>query len=251
MRTPFIGGNWKCNGTKDTIKNLVNTFNQSNRDYSSIDVICAPTALHLDYVKQNLRKDFKVGIQNIWGDIESGAYTGEITANIAKDFGIEWVIVGHSERRHLVSKESDIILFDKAVVALHLDLNIIFCIGESLKEREENRTFEVCLKQLQLLVDNLSFKSWKNIVIAYEPVWAIGTGKNATPEQVEEVHSFLRKYLIENIDYQIANSIRIIYGGSVKPSNATELYQQPNIDGFLVGGSSLKEDFLEIIECTL
>jgi len=249
MRIPFVGGNWKCNGTKKSVFDLVNILNNSN-DFNNVDIICAPTSLHLDYVVNNLRSDFKLAIQNICSYPNSGAYTGELTPDIVKDFGIDWAIVGHSERRHKIASESDKILYKKTKSCISKGLKVIFCIGEVLQERKDGLTLEICKQHLQLLVNSLTKEEWKNIVIAYEPVWAIGTGETASPEQAEEVHSNIRQWLFDNIG-DTANSIRIIYGGSVKPNNCKNLYNQPNIDGFLIGGCSLNSDFLKIINYIL
>jgi len=240
MRKPFIGGNWKCNGTKQTVKNLVNLLNTSFNN--KIDIVCAPPVLHLDYVYNNLNESYKLAIQNVWTSSNQGAYTGEITPDMVADFGITWVIIGHSERRHKVANESNKLLFDKVTSSLNCGLKVIYCVGETLKDRESNSTFSVIKSQLNFLLNNLNYTQLNDIVIAYEPVWAIGTGRNATPEQADEVHAYIR-----SLFYQIKDSIRIIYGGSVKPNNAKKLIEMPNIDGFLVGGCSLKKDFLDII----
>ena len=250
MRKTFIGGNWKCNGTKKSVTMLVNSLNNSRNYFNKIDLIVAPTALHIDYVKNNLKSEYKIAVQNIWSGKNQGAYTGELTADIVKDFGIDWVILGHSERRHKVANENNILLFDKVKVALKNNLNVIYCIGETLTEKNINQTLNVCRNQLDLLARKLKYQDWKNIVIAYEPVWAIGTGQNASPEDAEIVHSFIRKNLEDNIG-DIANNIRIIYGGSVNPSNCNKLIQKSNIDGFLIGSCSLNNSFVTIIDETV
>lgn len=242
MRKPFIGGNWKCNGTRHSVKNLVNILN-SYTNFNNIDVVCAPTTLHLEYVYNNINPCYKLAIQNVWKTPTNGAYTGEITPDIVADFGIDWVIIGHSERRHKVAKETNKLLLDKVISSLNSGLKVIYCVGETLEERQTNKTYAVIKKQLMFLLHNLKHNQWNNIVIAYEPVWAIGTGKNATPEQANDVHGYIR-----SLFYQLKDSIRIIYGGSVKPSNSHALIEMPNIDGFLVGGCSLKRDFLDIID---
>jgi triosephosphate isomerase len=241
MRKSFIGGNWKCNGTRQSVSNLVNILNE-NISFNNLDVVCAPTNLHLDYVYNNLNPCYELAIQNIWKNPTNGAFTGEITPDIASDFGIKWVIIGHSERRHTVAKETNKLLFDKVINSLNSGLKVIYCVGETLEERNTNRTFTVINNQLINLLNNLNNIQWRNVVIAYEPVWAIGTGVNATPEQANEVHSYIRSLLYQNKDI-----VRIIYGGSVKPINAKKLIEQNDIDGFLVGGCSLKKDFLDII----
>eukprot|EP00943_MAST-04B_sp_MAST-4B-sp1_P003839 g3839.t1 len=249
-RKAFVGGNWKCNGTKESVAALVDTLNQGGQIPDNCEVICAPTALHLDYVKGNLRADYQVCAQNIWSASGYGAYTGELTASMVKDFGINWTLVGHSERRYKVAAETNELLLAKTKAALDAGIKVVFCIGEVLDERKAGETLNVCKDHLTMLVDNLSKDAWENIVVAYEPVWAIGTGETASPEQAEDVHLNLREWLSTKLGADIANSLRIIYGGSVKPANCDALFAKPNIDGFLVGGCSLKADFLKIIEST-
>lgn len=249
-RKAFVGGNWKCNGTKESVAALVDTLNQGGQTPDNCEVICAPTALHLDFVKNNLREDYQVCVQNIWSASGYGAYTGELTASMVKDFGVNWTLVGHSERRYKVAAETNELLLAKTKAALEAGIKVIFCIGEVLDERKAGETLNVCKDHLTLLVDNLSKDAWENIVVAYEPVWAIGTGETASPEQAEDVHLNLREWLSTKLGADIANSLRIIYGGSVKPANCDALFAKPNIDGFLVGGCSLKADFLKIIEST-
>ena len=243
MKINFIGGNWKCNGSIKNILNLIKDFNNYKNEIKS-EIVIAPTNIHINLVKNNLRKDFKLSVQNIWHS--EGANTGEISADMVKDFEIDWTIIGHSERRHKISNEKNDLLFKKIESALNNNLNIIYCIGELLDERNNNKTLDICFYQLELLINNLKLNNWKNIVIAYEPVWAIGTGNTATPEEAEYVHSNIRNHLFENIGDEAYN-VRIIYGGSVKPNNCKELIEKKNIDGFLVGGCSLKKDFLDII----
>lgn len=249
-RRLFVGGNWKCNGTKASVATLVETLNKGGPKPENTDVVVAPTALHIGFVQANLRDDYQVSVQNIWDAEKQGAYTGELTADIVKDFGLNWAIIGHSERRSKVAKESNELLFSKTKVGLSKGLKIIFCIGESLAQRQAGETLDVCKDHLQALVSGLEKDDWENVVVAYEPVWAIGTGETATPEQAEEVHASLRTWLSDKLGGDIANALRIIYGGSVKPANSSSLISKPNIDGFLVGGCSLKADFIEIINST-
>ena len=164
-----------------------------------------------------------------------------------KDCGCEWVILGHSERRHVFG-ETDALIGDKVAFALESGLHLIPCIGEKLEEREAGKTEEVCFQQLKVIADKVS--DWSRVVLAYEPVWAIGTGKTATPEQAQEVHAALRKWLAENVSPEVAASLRILYGGSVGAANCKELAACADIDGFLVGGASLKPDFVQIINAT-
>ena len=249
-RRPFVGGNWKCNGTKESVNALVQTLNGGGEKPANTDVVCAPTAIHLDYVQSNLRSDYEVCVQNIWTADGPGAYTGELVASMVKDFGVNWTLVGHSERRYKVAAETNELLLAKTKAALDAGLKVIFCIGEVLEERKAGETLNVCMDHLNLLVESLPKDAWGNIVVAYEPVWAIGTGETATPEQAEDVHANLRQWIAGKLGDDIANALRIIYGGSVKPANSNALFAKPNIDGFLVGGCSLKADFLQIIEST-
>ncbi|CAA7403489.1 unnamed protein product [Spirodela intermedia] len=239
----FVGGNWKCNGTKDSISTLVSDLNSANIE-SDVDVVVSPPYLYIDQVKSSLTDRIEISAQNCWVG-KGGAYTGEISAEQLKDIGCKWVILGHSERRHVIG-ENDEFIGKKAAYALNQDIKVIACIGELLEERESGKTFDVCFKQLKAFAD--SVPSWENIVIAYEPVWAIGTGKVATPEQAQEVHSAVRDWLKKNVSAEVASSIRIIYGGSVNGSNCDELAKQEDIDGFLVGGASLKgPEFAKIV----
>jgi len=245
-RKPFVGGNWKSNGTLASIAELVNKLNQCNLLLSNVDVVVAPTVLHLGTVRSSLRKDMAVSAQNcsLWGP---GAYTGEVNAAQLKDFGIQWVILGHSERRHQM-KESDHDVAAKVKQALSHSLHVIACIGETADERKANRTIEVVTRQIKAIADAVKPDDWSRIVIAYEPVWAIGTGLVATPEQAQAVHAEIRKWIGAQVSPAIAQATRIIYGGSVSKENCKTLASQPDIDGFLVGGASLKaDDFCAII----
>lgn len=174
----------------------------------------------------------------------SGAFTGEVSPAQLKDVGATWVILGHSERRQVFG-ESDELIAQKVVHALDQGLKVIACIGETLQEREAGQTEAVVFRQSKALTDVI--KDWTNVVVAYEPVWAIGTGKTATPDQAQEVHGALRKWLADNVSADVASALRIQYGGSVTAANCKELASQPDIDGFLVGGASLKPEFVQIV----
>ena len=180
-----------------------------------------------------------------------GAYTGEISGDLLKDLGINWTLAGHSERRagFGMPGETNEIVAKKAKAGLKAGLNVILCIGETLAARENDETMNVLVKQLSAVTKELKPEDWNNIVLAYEPVWAIGTGKVATPEQAEEVHNQLRQWLATNVSPEIAKTIRIIYGGSVNGKNCNSLIACPNVDGFLVGGAALKPEFVDIIKC--
>ena len=185
-----------------------------------------------------------VAAQNI-SEFPNGAYTGEVSAEMLKDFGIKWTIIGHSERRTYFH-ESDEVVAKKVTLALEQELSVILCIGERLEEREAEQTNEVIAKQLAGAKDAIS--DWKKIVVAYEPVWAIGTGKVATPEQAQEAHAFIRDWIKTNVSEEVANATRLIYGGSVNEKNCTSLIEQADVDGFLVGGASIKPAFGDIVE---
>nr|6NEE_A Chain A, TRIOSEPHOSPHATE ISOMERASE [synthetic construct]6NEE_B Chain B, TRIOSEPHOSPHATE ISOMERASE [synthetic construct] len=242
----FVGGNWKMNGTLESIKALVETLNSAQLDPNT-EVVVAPPAIYLPFARSKLKKpkEIQVAAQNCYTK-PNGAFTGEISAEMLKDLGVPWVILGHSERRTIFG-ESDELIAEKVKYALDQGLKVIACIGETLEEREAGKTMEVVARQiLKAIADKI--KDWSNVVIAYEPVWAIGTGKVATPEQAQEVHAALRKWLKENVSPEVAESTRIIYGGSVNAANCKELAKQPDIDGFLVGGASLKApEFVDII----
>ncbi|KAH9301618.1 hypothetical protein KI387_013201, partial [Taxus chinensis] len=231
----FVGGNWKCNGTKDSISKLVSDLNSANFE-DDVDIVVAPPFVYIDQVKSTLNDRIKISGQNSWVS-KGGAFTGEISVEQLKDLGCDWVILGHSERRHVIGEDNQFI-GKKAAYALSQNLKVIACIGEKLEEREAGNTFDVCYEQLKAFADRVP--SWADVVIAYEPVWAIGTGKVATPEQAQEVHVAVREWLQKNVSSEVASETRIIYGGSVNGSNSIELAKQEDIDGFLVGGASLK-----------
>jgi len=201
-----------------------------------VEVVVAPPSIYLESVSQSLRKDFSVSAQNCCSE-SKGAFTGEISAEMIKDCGFNWVILGHSERRDIFG-ESDELVSKKVAHSLEVGLSVIACIGEHLAEREAGKTLEVVSKQMKALAEKI--KDWTKVVVAYEPIWAIGTGKVATPEQAQEVHLELRNWLAKNVSEQVANETRILYGGSVNGQNCVELAKKPDVDGFLVGGASLK-----------
>lgn len=239
----FIGGNWKANGTPESVKKLVADLNAAQVAVSTtndVQVVCAPPFVYLSEVKKTLRPDFAVSAQNMW-DKPQGAWTGETPASMLTDMGIDWVILGHSERRESCG-ETDQVVADKTKYAIQNGLHTMTCIGEKLQERESGETFNVLEKQLKPIAAALSEDDWSKVVLAYEPVWAIGTGKVASPDQAEEVHAFLRQWLKTHVSEKVSDSVRILYGGSVNDKNSEELGMKPNIDGFLVGGASLKGD---------
>jgi len=247
-RRVFVGGNWKCNGTRKSVLQLVAMLNGADDFPKNLEVLVSPPALYLDFVLQQLRKDVAVCAQNIWpGTKPYGAYTGEITPTMAREFGLPYTLVGHSERRHSVAHEDDKLANAKVLASLKAGLKVVLCFGETFEDRKANNTMKVVMHQLEAGLHGVSPSDFDKIVFAYEPVWAIGTGLTATPEQAQEVHSKIRQYFADKYSAGVAASSIIIYGGSVKPANCTELIKQPDIDGFLVGGCSLKPDFLKII----
>ncbi|CAN3371783.1 hypothetical protein DIRU0_B02300 [Diutina rugosa] len=245
-RTFFVGGNFKMNGTTQSITEIVDRLNGADLP-SNVEVVICPPAPYLSLaVKENKQNTVQVGAQNVF-DKNPGAYTGEIAPQQLKDLGVEWTLTGHSERRSILG-ESDEFVADKTKFALDNGLKVIVCIGEHLEQRENGTTLKVCAAQLDAVIAKVS--DWTNVVIAYEPVWAIGTGKAATPEIAQETHKDLRDYLRSKIG-ATADEIRILYGGSVNGANATSFKDKPDVDGFLVGGASLKPEFIDIIKSRL
>ncbi|OJD29396.1 triosephosphate isomerase [Diplodia corticola] len=238
----FVGGNFKMNGTKESIKSLVKNLNDAKLD-PNVEVVIAPPALHLQLTREHLRQGLEVSAQNVY-DKPNGAFTGEISVEQLKDSGITWTILGHSERR-VILQEDDATVANKTKAALDGGLSVILCCGESLEQREAGKTIEVVVNQLKAVAAQV--KDWSKIVIAYEPVWAIGTGKVATTEQAQEVHAAIREWLKKEVSQEASDKTRILYGGSVSEKNCKELAKQPDIDGFLVGGASLKPAFVDII----
>ncbi|KAJ6799260.1 triosephosphate isomerase, cytosolic-like isoform X1 [Iris pallida] len=240
----FVGGNWKCNGTVGEIKKIVSTLNDAKvPSQDVVEVVVSPPFVFLPLTKDSLRPDFHVAAQNCWVK-KGGAFTGEVSAEMLVNLGIPWVILGHSERRALLG-ESNEFVGDKVAYALSQGLKVIACVGETLEQREAGSTMDVVAAQTKAIADRIS--DWTNVVVAYEPVWAIGTGKVASPAQAQEVHDNLRKWLHSHVSPTVAESTRIIYGGSVSGANCKELAGQPDVDGFLVGGASLKPEFVDII----
>jgi triosephosphate isomerase len=248
MRKLIIAGNWKLNLAEKEAVELVPTLRNNLIDFDAVDIVVCPTFIVLPVVHDVLLdSNIALGAQNtFWED--SGAYTGEVSVPLLKDIGVQYVIVGHSERRQYFG-ETDETVNKKIKAVLAHGLTPIVCVGEVLKERESNKTFEVIEKQCTGGFAGLTAGEIEKIIIAYEPVWAIGTGKTATPGQAQEAHHFIRTLLAKMHDNDVAQTIRVQYGGSVKPENSAELMSQPDIDGALVGGASLNADsFSEIIK---
>lgn len=245
MRRPLVAGNWKMNGSKASINTLLEGINNGLEQVKNADVAVCPPFVFIDHVASQISEmDIALGAQNV-SQHQEGAYTGEISAKMLLDFSCEYVIVGHSERRTLYG-ETDEIVAKKFVATIEAGLKPILCVGELLEERENNKTEEVVTRQLNTVLSGAGVKGFENAVIAYEPVWAIGTGKTATPEQAQQVHALIR-HLIAEHDVTVADQMRILYGGSVKAANAKELFGMNDIDGGLIGGASLNADeFLAI-----
>lgn len=238
------------NGSVDMIKKIIGYLNDAKLD-ENVEVVIAPPALYLLLAREHLRPGLEVAAQNVF-DKPNGAFTGEISVSQLKDSGITWTLLGHSERR-VILQEDDAFVASKVKTALEGGIGVILCCGESLEQRERGETVAVVKHQLNAVAKVLEGKAedWKNIVIAYEPIWAIGTGKVATSEQAQDVHREIRNWLKTSVSQQAANETRIIYGGSVSEKNCKELATQPDIDGFLVGGASLKPAFVDIINSHL
>jgi triosephosphate isomerase len=247
MRRPLIAGNWKMNLTRRAAVALAEAVVKGAAGWEGVDLAVCPPLCYLEAVGAAVAgSKVALGAQNMYFQPE-GAYTGEIAASMLRDLGCRYVILGHSERRHILH-ETDEEVNKKVHAALAAGLIPIVCVGELLSEREAGRTGEVIRRQFAGSLAGLSEEQVRKIVIAYEPVWAIGTGKVATPDQAEEVHLDLRKIIAQRYNEAVAQTVRIQYGGSVKADNAAELLRQPDIDGALVGGASLKADqFLGIV----
>jgi len=234
------------NGSVETIKKIISYLNEAKLDPKT-EVVIAPPSLYLLLTREHLNPGIEVAAQNVF-DKPNGAFTGEISVDQLRDSNITWTLLGHSERR-VILQEDNTFVASKTKAAIDGGINVIFCCGESLEQRESNQTIEVVTAQLQAVKEKIS--DWSKIVVAYEPIWAIGTGKVASTEQAQEVHAALRAWLKKEVSDKAAEETRIIYGGSVSEKNCKELSKQPDIDGFLVGGASLKPAFVDIINSHL
>jgi len=249
MRKNIVAGNWKMNNDTKETKSLLKDIRKGLKKVSlkNTKVIVAPSFVNLNTaVKVVGNSKIKVAAQNMCA-AKSGAYTGEISADMLKSIEVRTVILGHSERRAYFG-ETDAVLKEKVASALNQKMKVIFCFGEELKNRKENTHFELVESQIKNVLFHLPETAWKKIVLAYEPVWAIGTGETASPEQAQEMHAFIRKIITDKFTAEIADNVSILYGGSVKPENAKEIFSKPDVDGGLIGGAALKAaDFLAII----
>ena len=245
MRRYLVAGNWKMNGSRAANERLLAGICAGRGDFPDVELLVCPPAVYLDSVAAQIAgHDVALGAQNV-SEYDAGAYTGEIAASMLAEFGCRYVLVGHSERRSLFAELNEQVA-SKFAAAVEQDLRPILCVGETLAQREAGETELVVASQLDAVIDQVGAKGLHDAVIAYEPVWAIGTGKTASPEQAQAVHAFLRGRLAE-LDEQLAARMRILYGGSMKAANAASLLSQPDIDGGLIGGASLvADDFLAI-----
>jgi triosephosphate isomerase len=246
MRKHIVAGNWKMNKTQTETVELINELKQQDLD-ANVGVYISPAFVNLSKaVALTADGNIQVAAQNMHQS-SNGAFTGEIAVNMLQDIGVNHVILGHSERRAYFG-ETDELLREKVQVALDVDMEVIFCFGEELNERKEGTHFDVVKKQLTTALFALDVSAWRNIVLAYEPVWAIGTGETASPEQAQEMHAYIRSLIEDHYGVKCADDVSILYGGSVKPANAAEIFAQPDVDGGLIGGASLNAtDFAAIV----
>lgn len=248
MRHKIVAGNWKMHKDLNETTTFLNELIGKLPDYKEAEIMVAPPFTNLLIASKHLEDtNISVVAQNMH-QAEGGAFTGEISAAMLKSVGVQMVMLGHSERRHYFG-ENSAMLADKVNTAINHNMRIIFCIGEELKDRKNKQHKNVIYYQLKDALYHLPKSSWKHIILAYEPVWAIGTGETATPEQVQEMHQYIREQLAYQYDKELAENVSILYGGSVKPSNAKEIFSQPDVDGGLIGGAALQvDDFVQIIE---
>lgn len=247
MRKKIVAGNWKMNNNKSETAELIQAL-KSLSFSTDIRVMIAPAFTHLAQAEELTQGGrIEVLAQNMNAN-NSGAFTGEISAKMLHSIGINKVILGHSERRAYYN-ETDAGLKQKVQTAITHDMEVVFCFGEELEERKAGSHFEVVKSQLETALFDLNSSDWPKIILAYEPVWAIGTGENASPEQAQDIHAFIRGLIASKYDKDLAEDVSILYGGSVKPANASAIFSQPDVDGGLIGGASLNaEDFTAIIQ---
>lgn len=247
MRKKIVAGNWKMNKTQPEARELMLRVNSYTTAHPpKCDVIIAPPFVYLQKAKEYFNQ-FKIAAQDM-SVHKSGAYTGEVSGEMLKSLNVDSVILGHSERRQY-HNETDELIGQKVKLALEYGLEPIFCNGEVLEDRKAGKHFEVVKRQTEVALFGLTAEEISKVVIAYEPVWAIGTGETATPEQAEEIHAYIRSLIAEKYGNEVAENISILYGGSVKPNNAEEIFSKPNVDGGLIGGASLvAEDFNYLIQ---
>ncbi len=247
MRSKIVAGNWKMNKTLEQTETLLLELSAKLPD-TNAEVMVAPTYVNLVGAVQSLESSMIEVIAQNMHFAESGAYTGEISADMLLNIGVDTAIIGHSERRAYFG-ETDEILSKKVVAALNKGIRVMFCFGEELQDRQSGNHFKIVESQLKNALFSLEASAWSKIILAYEPVWAIGTGETASPEQAQEMHAFIRKTIGEAYDSAVSTNVSILYGGSVKPGNAEEIFSKPDVDGGLIGGASLvADDFVAIIK---
>ena len=247
MRQKIVAGNWKMHKNAEETEDLLNDLIDKLPEDKEVSIVVAPAFTNLASAVDHLEfTNIDVAAQNMH-QAGSGAFTGEISADMLKSIGVNTVILGHSERRaHF--HETDAIIAYKVDAALSNQMRVIFCFGEELKDRQSDNHFNVVENQLRDGLFHIDTEAWENIILAYEPVWAIGTGETASPEQAQEMHAFIRETVRRKYDDSVANDVSILYGGSVKPDNAREIFSKPDVDGGLIGGAALKaEDFAAIV----
>ena len=247
MRKKIVAGNWKMHKNAEQTEDLLNELIAKIPTDTDVQVIVAPTFVNLASAVDHLEfTNIDVAAQNVH-QAEAGAFTGEISADMLKSVGVNIVILGHSERRAIFS-ETDALIANKVDTALEHEMTVIFCFGEELKDRQTKNHFNVVENQLKEGLFHIEGKDWESVVLAYEPVWAIGTGETASPEQAQEMHEFIRQTVRTAFGDDIAENVSILYGGSVKPDNAKEIFSKPDVDGGLIGGAALKAaDFVAIV----
>ena len=247
MRKNIVAGNWKMNNDIQQTYNLLEEIISKNPN-THTEIIVAPSFVSLPLAVEKLKgTNIKISAQNAHQN-ENGAFTGEVSIPMLKSIGVNMVILGHSERRAYFG-ETNSLLAEKINTALKYDFTVIYCFGEELSDRKADKYFDIVERQIKEALFHLKTEQWKNIVLAYEPVWAIGTGETATPEQAQQIHAFVRQIIASEYGSTVANEISILYGGSVKPDNAKEIFENPDVDGGLIGGASLKaDDFLKIVD---
>jgi len=244
----LVAGNWKMNLNKAEGVALAKGLSAKAAEFGNVDVAVIPAFVHIDAVGSAIAgSPVGLGAQDVYFE-KNGAFTGEVSTAMLKDLGVKYILVGHSERRHII-KECNCLLNKKLKAAIDNGFVAVLCIGETLEERETNKTFDVCKEQLEKGLKDVDVSKTNQIVIAYEPVWAIGTGKTASPDQAQEVHAYVRGVIAKIFNADVASKMVIQYGGSVKAANAAEILAKPDIDGALVGGAALKvDDFMGIIK---
>lgn len=247
MRKKIVAGNWKMNNDKQETTALITAL-KAKGAFNGVEVKIAPTAIHLSQAVTELNDSAIEVIGQNMHQATNGAYTGEVSVGMLQSIGVKSVILGHSERRAYFN-ETDEALAEKVKTAVAHDMEVVFCFGEELEDRKADNHFAVVENQLRKALFDLNSADWKYIVLAYEPVWAIGTGETASPEQAQEMHAFIRNLVEEGFGAEIAENVAILYGGSVKPANAQEIFSKSDVDGGLIGGAALNaDDFFAIVQ---